>query len=76
MFRKLFCERNTATGSRVDCIIDGDLSIFMVEPGVDVLATLLQYFLSQHDRRRRSVRVEVIFRYLASPTNSGTTIVP
>lgn len=47
----------------------------MVEPGIYVLATLLQNLLSQHNRGRRRVGEEVVFRHALARANSSPTII-
>lgn len=46
MLRELLCQRATATGSRVNRVVNGYLAIFMVQPGVNIFAAFLQNLLS------------------------------
>lgn len=47
----------------------------MVEPTVNVFAAFLENLLSQNHGGRRSIRVEVILRDVATLTNCSSTIV-
>jgi len=71
---KLLGQGASTSRGGIDCVIDGDLAVLMVEPAVDVLATPLQDLLAKHDRSRRRVGKEVVFRDIAS-RDSGTTVV-
>lgn len=72
---EFFCKRSSSTGKRVDSIVDRNLAIFMVQPGVDIFAALLEDLLTKHDRRSGSIDKEVIFGHLHIRTHGSTTIV-
>lgn len=76
VFRELLGQRSPASSSGVHSVVDGNLTILMVKPCIDVFATLLEDLLAQHDGRGCGVWEEVILWYVAARTNSGTTIVP
>ena len=75
MLGELLCERPTRTGGRIDCIVDGHLTILVVQPGVDILPALLQDLLPEYDGRWGGIREEVIFGYLAAFANRCATVV-
>lgn len=75
MLSELLGKRATATGGGIDGIVDGDLTIFMVQPGVDIFPALLEDLLAKDDRCRSGVGEEVVFRYDAARSNSGTAII-
>ena len=74
MLGKLPGQGDTAARSRVDGIVDGDLAVLVVQPGIDVLPALLEDLLTEHDRRRRCIWVEIILRHMAS-LSSGSAVV-
>lgn len=74
MLGKLLGEVETAARSRIDGIVDGDLAIFMVQPGIDVFPALLEDLLAQHDGSWRRIRVEVVLWNIA-PLDTGPAVV-
>jgi hypothetical protein len=60
VFGKLLCQRLTSKSKRVHSIIDGDLSILMVQPSINVITTLSHDALAKNDRRSGGVDEEVI----------------
>lgn len=71
-----FLSQGTATSrGGVDSIVDRNLSILMVQPGVDVLTALLKDLLTKNDRLRRGVREEVILGNDTALSNGGTTVI-
>ena len=75
VLRKLLSEGPAAAGCGINSVVYGDLTILMVQPSIDILTTLLQYLLPQHDRRGRCVGVEIVLGNLAPLADSGTAIV-
>lgn len=49
MLREFFSKRSTTHSERIDGIVDRNLAVLMVEPGIDVFTTLLEDFLAKHD---------------------------
>lgn len=72
---ELLGQRATAAGCWVDGVVDGDLAVFVVQPGVDILAALLQDLLAKNDGCRGGVGKEVVFRDCATGADGGTTVV-
>ena len=71
-----FLGQGTATtGSWIHCIVDSNLSVLVVKPGVDVLSALLQNLLSKHDRRWGGIWIEVVLWNLSAWANCGTPVV-
>ncbi len=75
MLGQFLCQGAATACCRVDSVVDGDLAVLVVEPAVNVLATLFQDLLTKDDRFRRGVWEEVVFRNGAFWTNSGSSIV-
>lgn len=75
MLRELLLQRSTSGSEWVHSIVDRNLAIFVVEPGVNILTTLLQYLLTKQDRRGRSVNEEVVLRNVDVRPHRSTTIV-
>ena len=72
---KLLSKRTTATGGRVDRVVDGDLAVFMIQPSVDVLTALLENLLAEDDGRRGGVGEEVVFRNHTTGADGGSAVV-
>jgi hypothetical protein len=72
---KLLGERSTPIRKRIDCIVDGNLTIFVVQPSIDILPALLQDLLTKHNRGCRGVDKEVILRDFHIRAHRGSTIV-
>lgn len=49
VFGELFGKRAAASSGRIHSVIDRNLAILVVKPSIDVLTTLLQDFLAEHD---------------------------
>lgn len=75
MFRKLLSKRTSSVGSRVDSVINGHLSIVMVQPAVDVFTAFLQDLLAQDNRSWRRIWEEIVVRDLSFRTDSCPAIV-
>ncbi len=75
MLGQFLCQRAATACSRVHGVVNGDLAVLMVEPAVNVLATLFQDFLTKNNRFRRGVWEKIIFRNGAFRTNGGSSIV-
>ena len=74
MLGKLSVKRVASLGQWVDGVINSDLTILVVEPLIDVLAALLQDFLSEQYRLGRGVSEEVILRNV-SVFHGSTSII-
>lgn len=46
MLRELLSQRSTRVGGWIHGVVDGHLSVLVIQPCVDILAALLQYLLS------------------------------
>lgn len=75
MLGQFLCQGAATACSRVYCVVNGDLAVFVVEPAVDVLATLFQNFLTKNDRFRRGVWKKVILWNSAFRANGGSSVV-
>jgi len=75
MPRKLLGERPPSSGSWVHGIIDGDLAVFVVEPGVNVFTALFQDLLAEDDRCRRRIWEEIVFGHGAVITHSCPPVI-
>jgi len=71
---EFFSQSATASSSWVDGIINGDLTILMIQPGVDVLSALLEDLLAEHLRSRGRIGIEVIFRNLTTGHRSTAVV--
>ena len=72
---EFFCKRSSSTGKRIDGIVDRNLAIFTVQPGVDVFSAFLKDLLAKHDGRGGSIDKEVVFGHIHIRTHGSTTIV-
>ncbi len=75
MSREFLGQRASSAGRGVHRVVNGHLSVLVVQPGVNVLATLLQDFLPQNDRRGRRIREEVVFGNRAVVSDRGSAVV-
>ena|SRR6478735_787245 len=75
MLRKLLGQRSSSVGGRVNSIVNGNLSIFMVEPGVNIFSALLQDLLAQNDRGRRGIGEEVVVRNGSIRADGGSPVI-
>lgn len=76
MLGKLFHQRPTPARSRIDGVINSNLAVLVIEPGIYVLSTLLEDLLPQDDRLGSGIREEVVFRYGATRADRGSAVVP
>jgi hypothetical protein len=53
-------KRSASTSEGINRVVDGNLAILMVQPGVDVFSALLENLLTKHDRGRGSINEEVV----------------
>lgn len=75
MLLKLLGKRSTSSGEWVDCIIDRNLAILMVQPGVDILAAFLNNLLAKNDGLSGSIDEKVVFWHIDVWSHSSTAIV-
>lgn len=75
MFGQLLGQGPAPARRRVDCVVYGDLTVFMVEPRVNVLAAPLEDLLPQNDGSRGGVGEEVVLWDGTFGANSGTTVI-
>jgi hypothetical protein len=72
---EFLCKGSSSTSQRIDSIVDRDLAVLMIQPGVNIFSALLQDLLAKHDGRGRSIDEEVIIRYIHAFSHRGATIV-
>lgn len=74
MFRKFLGQGDTAARSRIDGVVDGNLAVLVVQPGINVLSALLEDLLAEHNRSRRGIWVKIILWDMAT-LSSGPAVV-
>ncbi len=75
MLGELLGQGPTGGSGRINSIVDGNLSVLVVQPGIDVFSALLQNLLPEHDGSRRRIGIEIVLRNGATLSNRGTAIV-
>jgi hypothetical protein len=75
MLGELLSQRTTAAGGLVDGIVDGDLAVLVIQPGVDVLATLLENLLAEDDGGGGCVGEEVVLGDDTARADCGAAVV-
>ena len=75
MLGELLSQRPTGGSGGINGIVDGNLPVLVVKPGIDVFSALLQNLLPEHDGSRRRIGVEIVLRNGATLSNRGTAIV-
>jgi hypothetical protein len=76
MLSELLCERPSTIGHWVNGVVDCNLAILMIKPGVDILTTFLENLLTQDNRSSRSIDMKVIFWDILIRSHGGTAIIP
>jgi hypothetical protein len=75
MLGELLSQRTAAAGGLVDGVVDGDLSVLVIQPGVDVLATLLENLLAEDDGGGGCVGEEVVLGDDTAGADCGAAVV-
>jgi len=72
---KLLRQGSPTACKRIDGIVDSDLAILMIEPGINIFTALLQDLLTKHDRRSGSIDEEVVVWHIHIKAQGSATIV-
>lgn len=75
MLSEFFLQVASPFSKRIDCIVDSDLAIFVVEPGIDILSAFPENFLTKHHRLCGSIDEEVIIRDFRASWKCGAAVV-
>lgn len=75
MLREFLGQSTTTSSSGVHGVVDGNLAVLMVQPGVNIFATLLEDLLSENNRLRRCVREEVVLGDNTTLADGGAAII-
>ena len=71
---ELLGQSEAAISRGVDGIVNRDLAILVVQPGIDVLPALLEDLLAEHEGSRGRVWIEVVLRNL-TPFDTSAAVV-
>ena len=65
-----------AGGQRVDCIIDGHLTLFVIEEEVDVVAAFLENLLPHEYRGRAGINMKIVLGHILAGANVRSPVIP
>lgn len=74
VLRELLGESEAAISRGVDGIVNRDLAVLVVQPGIDVLPALLEDLLAEHEGSRGRIWIEVVLRNL-TPFDASAAVV-
>jgi hypothetical protein len=75
MLRELPLKGSTSSGERINCVVDCNLAILVVQPRVNILTTLLQDLLAKQNGGSGSINKEVILGNVDVRTHRSATII-